>query len=84
MDPKDPTTTTQDKQVTVAVPEDRVPQFYAFYAHFLAAGEHGRRGPRGRRGPGGRGPGGHGRCGHRHPEDETQVAETQDAAATAE
>lgn len=26
-----------DKQVTVAVPEERVPEFYAWFAHFLAA-----------------------------------------------
>jgi Family of unknown function (DUF6416) len=44
-----------DKQVTVAVPEERVPEFYAWFAAFLAAepgtappfGERGRRGPRG-------------------------------------
>ncbi len=53
-------TTTQDKQVTVEVPAERVPEFYAMYARFLA----GRR-----RGPRGRGPGGrhhhHGGCGRR-------------------
>jgi len=46
-----------DKQVTVAVPEDRVPEFYAWFASFLAAepgapppfAGGGRRGPRGRR-----------------------------------
>ena len=27
-----------DKQVTVAVPEDRVPEFYSWFAAFLAAG----------------------------------------------
>jgi len=39
-----------DKAITVEVPEDRVPEFYAWYAHFLAAS----RGPRRRRhgGPG--------------------------------
>lgn len=44
-----------DKQVTVAVPEERVPEFYAWFAAFLAAepgapppfGARGRRGPRG-------------------------------------
>jgi hypothetical protein len=44
-----------DKQVTVAVPEDRVPEFYAWFADFLAA-EPGTAPPsrrRGRRGPGG-------------------------------
>jgi hypothetical protein len=46
-----------DKQVTVAVPEERVPEFYSWFAAFLAAepgtlpptGGQGRRGPRGRR-----------------------------------
>ncbi len=48
-----------DKQVTVAVPEERVPEFYAWFAQFLASepgtpppfGERGRRGPRGMRPP---------------------------------
>ncbi len=52
--------TTQDKQITIDVPADRVAEFYAFYGRFLA-GFPGRRGSRGR---------GHGhhRCGghHRH------------------
>ena len=26
----------QDKQITIAVPEDRVAEFYAFYGRFLA------------------------------------------------
>ena len=47
-----------DKQVTVAVPEERVPEFYAWFAAFLAAEPgtpppslegRGRRGPRGPR-----------------------------------
>src|SRR5436305_7675073 len=45
-----------DKQITVAVPEERVPEFYAWFADFLTAepgtappGERGRRGHRGRR-----------------------------------
>ncbi len=41
-------TTTQDKQVTVDVPAERVPEFYAMYARFLAGRRGGRRG----RGPG--------------------------------
>jgi hypothetical protein len=45
--------TTQDKQITVDVPEDRVAEFYAFYARFLA----GRRRNRDR---------GESRHGHRH------------------
>jgi hypothetical protein len=46
-----------DKQVTVAVPEERVPEFYAWFASFLASepgtpppfGARGRRGRRGMR-----------------------------------
>src|SRR5580700_5433822 len=46
-----------DKQVTVAVPEERVPEFYAWFASFLATepgtppplAGGGRRGPRGHR-----------------------------------
>lgn len=62
--------TTQDKQITIAVPEDRVAEFYAFYGRFLT-GFPGRRG-RGR---------GHHRCGpHRHPDDSaTAQGETQTA-----
>ena len=43
-----------DKQVTVAVPEERVPEFYSWFATFLAA-EPGTPPPstgRGRHGPG--------------------------------
>jgi hypothetical protein len=66
-----------DKQITVEVPEDRVPDFYAFFARFLAAGEFTGRGRRGYRGPGGpgrHGRGGHGRCGHHHPEHQESTA----------
>ena len=53
--------TTNDKQITIEVPEDRVAEFYAFFGHFLA-GSPGRR----RRGPGHhRGHRGHGPCQHR-------------------
>lgn len=46
-----------DKQITVAVPEERVPEFYAWFAAFLESepgsplpfGKWGGRGPRGRR-----------------------------------
>jgi hypothetical protein len=40
----------QDQQITVAVPEDRVAEFYAFFGRFLE-GRRGRRGggPRGHR-----------------------------------
>ncbi len=40
-----------DKQVTVAVPEERVPEFYAWFAHFLAADAGGGPWARGARGP---------------------------------
>ncbi|MCW3041583.1 MAG: hypothetical protein JWM31_3488 [Solirubrobacterales bacterium] len=54
----DAPTTQQDKQITVAVPEQRTAEFYAFFARFLAADGPGRRrGPRGRHG--------HGPVGHR-------------------
>jgi len=36
--------TTQDKQVTVDVPAERLPEFYAMYARFLAGRRRGRRG----------------------------------------
>jgi hypothetical protein len=32
------TTSSEDKQVTIAVPEHRVAEFYALYARFLAGG----------------------------------------------
>ena len=41
------TDTQQDKQITVAVPADRVPEFYAWFAAFLA--NEGSRGPGRRR-----------------------------------
>ena len=67
------TTTKQDKQITVDVPEDRVAEFYAFYARFLA----GRRGRRGR----GRGGHGHGCRGHHRTEqrEERTSGEVQEA-----
>jgi hypothetical protein len=50
-----------DKQVTVAVPEERVPEFYVWFAQFLASdpagGAFGRGGPMARGGPWGRGRG---------------------------
>jgi hypothetical protein len=64
-------TSTQDKQITIDVPEDRVAEFYAFYGRFLA-GFPGRRGR-------GRGHGHH-RCGAHHRHDDTPAApETQTA-----
>ena len=45
-----------DKQITVAVPEERVPEFYAWFARFLEGGAGAPptrgHGPWGRRGPG--------------------------------
>jgi hypothetical protein len=63
--------TSKDKQITIEVPEDRVAEFYAFYARFLA-------GPSRHRGHGR----GHGhRCGTHRRRDEaaTTDAETQTA-----
>lgn len=61
-----------DKPVTVAVPEQRVPEFYLWFAHFLAAtpGTHWSSAPvPGPPRSGGRGPGdGPGRWGHAGPE----------------
>jgi hypothetical protein len=52
-----------DKQITVAVPEERVPEFYVWFASFLSA-EAGAPPWGGRRGRGpGRGPGGMGAVG---------------------
>jgi hypothetical protein len=61
--------TTQDKQITIEVPEDRVAEFYAFYGRFLA-GFPGRRGGGHRR---------HHRCGHHHRDEQpaTTDSETQ-------
>lgn len=63
-----PTQETQSKQITVDVPENRVPEFYAWYAHFLAD-QRGRRG-RGRGGHRGHHRHGHGpgHCRHQHAE----------------
>jgi hypothetical protein len=55
-------TPTQDKQVTVDVPAERLPEFYAMYARFLAGRGRGRRG----RGPGHRHHHHGGGCGHGH------------------
>jgi Family of unknown function (DUF6416) len=63
-----------DKEVTVAVPEERVPEFYAWFAAFLAA-EPGAPPPS--RGRGGRGP----RGSHRHGEARAWSAEDADQAA---
>ncbi len=66
--------TTQDKQITIDVPEDRVAEFYAFYGHFLA-GSVGRR----RRGGPHHRPHGH-RCGHHREEQPAEEAAGPEAA----
>ncbi|MEA2155277.1 MAG: hypothetical protein QOE11_1417 [Solirubrobacteraceae bacterium] len=69
-------TTTQDKQITIDVPEDRVAEFYAFYGRFLE-GFPGRGRGRGRHG---HGPGHGHRCGHHGAEDPASTeTETQTA-----
>jgi hypothetical protein len=73
------TPNTQYTQVTVDVPEDRVAEFHAFFARFLA-GPGGRR-RHGRHGRHGHGHGHHGRgCGQRgqpaeSPETSTEATE---------
>jgi hypothetical protein len=53
------TSSTETKQITIDVPAERLPEFYAFFSRFLAGG-----GPRrGRRGHQGH-PGHHGHHGH--------------------
>jgi hypothetical protein len=68
------TPNTQSKQVTVDVPEDRVAEFHAFFARFLA-GPGGRRRRRGhRRGAHGH----HGRgCAHRRESAEQREPSTE-------
>jgi hypothetical protein len=62
------TPTAQDKQITVDVPEDRVAEFYAVYARFLAGRTRGRH----RHGRGG--PHHHHGCHGRHAEHHTDRA----------
>ena len=63
-----------DKEITVAVPQERVPEFYAWFAAFLAA-EPGSAPPIGRGGP-------HGRLGWRgHPQAIAWSAQDADQAA---
>jgi hypothetical protein len=71
------TPNTQYTQVTVDVPEDRVAEFHAFFARFLAGPGGRRRG--GRHGRHGHGHGHHGRgCGQR-----SQSAERPEPSAEA-
>ena len=63
MGSENPTSSPQYQQVTVDVPEDRVAEFHAFFARFLAG--RARRHHRGRHGGPGRGPRGR-HCAERH------------------
>jgi hypothetical protein len=76
-------TTTQYQPVTVQVPEDRIAEFHAFFARFLAAPTgRGRRGRRGRHGH--HGHHGHGgrRCGERREATERSETTGQPSAPT--
>ncbi len=80
MDSHESPTATNYQQVTVEVPEDRVAEFHAFFARFLA----GRRG-RGRRGGYGRQHrGGHGRRCPERSEATERSSSAEQAAGTAE
>jgi hypothetical protein len=84
MNPNPTETATNTQQVTVDVPEDRVAEFHAFFARFLAGrgpgGRYGRR-RHGRHGRHGYGRHGHGHgCGrgrHEAPEGETATEQGQ-------
>ena len=73
-------TSSESKQITIDVPAERVPEFYAFFAHFLAGGPGRRRrhqgGPHGHRG--------HHHCGGRPGERTEAETETQAAAPGSE
>ena len=79
------TPNSQYKQVTVDVPEDRVAEFHAFFARFLA-GPSGRRGGRRRHGHGHHGhhERGCGRRGERAEQREPGAVERQPGAETTE
>ncbi len=70
------TDTTTYKQVTVDVPEERVAEFHAFFARFLAGGPGRGRGRRGRHAHRGLH---HRRCGERRPSAEEAQAATPPA-----
>jgi hypothetical protein len=67
----------QYTQITVDVPEDRVAEFHAFFARFLAGPGGRRRGRHGRHGHGHQGHG-HGRRCRRERADEGQRAEQRE------
>ena len=73
-------TPTKYQQVTVDVPEERVAEFHAFFARFLAGrGRRGRRGEYRRHAHGGR----HG-CAHRHERAEGYEGPTEAPGQTPE
>jgi hypothetical protein len=80
MDPNESPTTTNYKQVTVDVPEDRVAEFHAFFGRFLA----GRRGPGRRGGYGRQHRGAHKRRCSEGSEATERGSSTEQAAGTAE
>lgn len=63
--------TSKDKQITIEVPAERVPEFYAFYGRFLAGF------------PGRRGHGRGGRCGGHHHARFTESAAPEPGTPTA-
>jgi hypothetical protein len=74
-----PAPTTQYKQVVVDVPEDRIAEFHAFFARFLAG--HAGRGRRGRHGRPHGGPGRRG-CASRREAAEQSETGAQPAGTT--
>jgi hypothetical protein len=81
VDPNNPTTT-QYKQVTVDVPEERVAEFHAFFGRFLA-GPAGRT-RRGRHGRPHRGHHGHPCAGRHEAAEQSEATTQQQPAATTE
>jgi hypothetical protein len=79
MNPNPNESATNTQQVTVDVPEDRVAEFHAFFARFLAGRGRGPGGRYGRRRHGRHGRHGHGHgCGHgRHEAREGETAAEQ-------
>ncbi|MGI8803153.1 MAG: hypothetical protein ACR2KV_13445 [Solirubrobacteraceae bacterium] len=75
----DTKTASQTKQITVDVPAERVPEFYAFFGRFLAGGRGRGRGGHHRRPHGGPGHPGHHRCG----EHRADAAQSEGTAAPA-
>ena len=78
-----PTPSPQYQQVTVDVPEDRVAEFHAFFARFLA-GRSGRRHQRGRHGGAGHGPRGRHCAGRRGGREASEAGVVDQPAETTE